>query len=247
MTGKPAILSTMSGILYVVGTPIGNLEDVTLRALRILKECDAVLCEDTRVTNKLLSHYEIKKPLVSYHAHSGVAKYDKVFALLEEEKTLALVSDAGTPTVSDPGALLVDAVRERYGSEVHIESIPGPSAVTTALSVAGVHADSFLFLGFPPHKKGRQTFFDIVTMSEYTTVFFESPHRIMKALEALAGRLEEGRRVVVCRELTKHFEEVVRGSTSEVLAHFTEHADRVRGEFVVIVANQRSVQQVEIE
>lgn len=226
----------MEAKLYIVATPIGNLEDITLRALCILKECDSILCEDTRVTKKLLTHFEIHKPLVSYHAHSGEAKYDKVFELLEEGKTLALVSDAGTPTISDPGARLVAQVRERFSDTVSIEAIPGASALTCALSVAGVQADSFMFLGFPPHKKGRKTFFDTLAEKDCTTVFYESPHRILKALESLTERLPETKKVTIVRELTKIHEEVVQGSAPSVLAHFTEHPDTVRGEFVVIVS-----------
>jgi len=225
----------MQAKLYIVATPIGNLEDITLRALRILGECDTILCEDTRVTKKLLNHFDIQKPLVSYHAHSGFAKFDKVFELLGEGKTLALVSDAGTPTISDPGAILVAQVRERFSNEVKIEVVPGASAVTGALSVAGVHADSFLFLGFPPHKKGRKTFFDTLATEQYTTVFYESPHRILKALQALVERLPDTKKVVVVRELTKIHEEVVTGTASYVLTHFQEHPGTVRGEFVVIV------------
>ncbi len=223
--------------LYMVATPIGNLEDITLRALRVLKECDAVLCEDTRMTSKLLSHYEIKKPLVSYHMHSGVAKYDKVFALLEEDKTLCLVSDAGTPTISDPGARLVREVRERFGSTVPIEAIPGASAVAAALSVAGVEGDAFTFLGFPPHKKGRETFFNMIPIFTHTVVFYESPHRILKALTALEKVLSEANTVTIVREITKIHEEVVQGTSSEVRAHFIAHPDTVRGEFVVLVSN----------
>ena len=225
----------MQAHLFVVATPIGNLEDITLRALRVLKECDMVLCEDTRVTRKLLTHFDIQKPLMSYHAHSGFTKFDKVFELLKEGKTLALVSDAGTPTISDPGAVLVAQVREQFGDEVKIEVVPGASAVTGALSIAGVHADSFLFLGFPPHKKGRKTFFDTLATEKYTAVFYESPHRIMKALESLAERLRDTKKVTVVRELTKIHEEVVTGTASYVLTHFQEHSDTVRGEFVVIV------------
>lgn len=226
----------MQATLYIVATPIGNLEDITLRALRILKEVDVVLCEDTRVTRKLLNHFDIQKPLVSYHAHSGFAKFDKVLELLREGKTLALVSDAGTPTISDPGATLVALAREQFTDTVRIEAVPGVSAVTGALSIAGVHADSFLFLGFPPHKKGRKTFFDTLATEEYTTVFYESPHRIVKALSALTERLPETKTVTVVRELTKIHEEVVSGTAGQVLIHFQEHPDTVRGEFVVIVS-----------
>jgi 16S rRNA (cytidine1402-2'-O)-methyltransferase len=228
----------MNGRLSVLATPIGNLGDITERALSTLRACDAVLCEDTRVSSKLLHHYDIAKPLVSYHAHSGVAKYDKVIALLEEGKHLALVSDAGTPTISDPGALLVREVREHFGDAVVIEAIPGPSAVATALSLSGIPGDAYLFMGFPPHKKGRKTFFDTLASSSYTVVFYESPHRIMKALEALAERIDASRTIAVCREMTKLHEEVVTGTAEEVLSRFRERPDTVRGEFVVIVAPQ---------
>lgn len=229
--------------LSIVATPIGNLEDITLRALRTLKECDTVLCEDTRVTGKLLARYEIKKPLISYHAHSGVVKYDKVLDLLEEGKHLALVSDAGTPVISDPGMHLVAKVREKFSDEVVIEAIPGPSALAAALSIAGVSVESFIFLGFPPHKKGRKTFFDALATLGHTVVFYESPHRILKALETLALPLHEGRRVVLCRELTKLHEEVVRGTAEELTRYFAAHSDHVRGEFVVIVEKRHESSQ----
>jgi 16S rRNA (cytidine1402-2'-O)-methyltransferase len=175
---------------------------------------------------------------VSYHAHSGVAKYDKVFTLLEEGKHLALVSDAGTPTISDPGSFLVAEVRARFGDSVTIEAIPGPSAVAAALSIAGMSGDAYTFLGFPPHKKGRKTFFDELATSPYTVVFYESPHRILKALEALTERLE-GRTIAVCREITKLHEEVVTGIPADILAHFNNHPDTVRGEFVIVVEAPR--------
>ncbi len=224
----------MQGTLSVVATPLGNLEDITLRALRVLGACDVVVCEDTRVTAKLLAHYDIKKPLVSYHAHSGEATYEKVLELLGAGKWLALVSDAGTPTISDPGAHLVAAVRAQF-DEVRIEAIPGPAAVTAALSVAGVPADAFHFLGFPPHKKGRQTFFtDLGSVAE-TTVFYESPHRLLKALALLAEHLPSAAQVIVVRELTKIHEQVVSGSAVAVHEHFLAHPDTVRGECVIIV------------
>ena len=233
------MLTSMSAKLSIVATPIGNLEDVSARALRTLKECDAVLCEDTRVTGKLLSHYDIKKPLVSYHAHSGRAKYEKILERIEGGEHLALVSDAGTPSISDPGALLVDTIRKQYGESVVIETIPGPSAVTAALALSGFSSDSFLFLGFPPHKKGRKTFFEAIATSPYTTVFYESPHRIMKALESLAEVLTPERRVAVCRELSKLYEESVIGTAPQVLARFTERPDTVRGEFVVVIESPK--------
>lgn len=222
--------------LYIVGTPIGNLEDVTLRALRILKEVDLILCEDTRVTSRLLSKYEIDTPKMSYHAQSKLSKSDKILELLEEGKNLALVSDAGTPCISDPGVLLVAQVRERFGDEVTIVPIPGPSALITALSAAGISVAEFTFLGFLPHKKGRETLFKEIAASSRVMVFYESTHRIEKALESLEKFCGSERKVIVARELTKVFEEFVRGTTTEIREHFSSHPDRVRGEFVVIVA-----------
>lgn len=231
--------------LYIVGTPIGNLEDITLRALRVLKEVDLVLCEDTRVTKRLLSKYEIGTPTMSYHAQSKLAKVDKILALLDEGKNLALVSDAGTPCISDPGVLLVSQILasnvKGQLSNVSIVPIPGPSALVTALSAAGISVAEFTFLGFLPHKKGRETLFKEIAASSRVMAFYESPHRIEKSLESLekfclpaqAGGAE--RHVIVARELTKIYEEFVRGTVSEVRAHFTENPDRVRGEFVVIV------------
>lgn len=221
--------------LFVVGTPIGNLEDITLRALRVLKEVDLVLCEDTRVTKRLLSKYEIETPTMSYHAQSKLAKVDKILALLEEGKNLALVSDAGTPCISDPGSLLLSQVREKFCDAVTIVPIPGPSALVTALSAAGISVAEFTFLGFLPHKKGRETLFKEIAESKRVMAFYESPHRIEKALESLEKFCGAGREVIVARELTKIYEEFVRGTTNEIREHFTKNPDRIRGEFVVIV------------
>ncbi|MDD5071768.1 MAG: 16S rRNA (cytidine(1402)-2'-O)-methyltransferase [Patescibacteria group bacterium] len=172
-------------MLYIVGTPIGNLEDISLRALRILGEVDFVLCEDTRVTKKLLEHYKIKTPTISYHQHSDLSKTDYILDLLGQGKDLALVADAGTPGISDPGGKLVQAVSEKFGEDMKIESIPGPSAITAALSISGIPTDKFIFMGFPPHKKGRQTFLKKIIESNYPVVVYESKHRIIKFLEEL--------------------------------------------------------------
>lgn len=240
--------------LHVIGTPIGNLEDITLRALRVLKEVDVVLCEDTRVTRTLFSKYGINTPTLSYHAQSALSKTDTILDMLAEGKHLALVSDAGTPGISDPGSMLVSRVRERFASEIasgemKIEAIPGPSALTAALSIAGVPCADFLFLGFLPHKKGRETLFKEIAASvaaSRTVVFYESPHRIMKALESLTktfspdtvsgDMLAVPSRVTICRELTKIYEEVVSGTAEEVLNFFKNNEEKVRGEFVVIVS-----------
>jgi 16S rRNA (cytidine1402-2'-O)-methyltransferase len=225
----------MHGTLNVVATPIGNLEDITLRALRVLREVDMVLCEDTRVTRKLLTQYEIDTPALSYHEHSGSAKYEKVLALLGEGRSLALVTDAGTPGVSDPGARLVEYVRAQL-PETNIVAVPGASALTASLSIAGVPLDSFAFFGFPPHKKGRKTFFEHMAKSEVLAIFYESPHRFLKALDAIGEFAGLDRQVVVCRELTKFHEEVVHGDVAYVKSWFVTHPDTVRGEFVVLVS-----------
>jgi 16S rRNA (cytidine1402-2'-O)-methyltransferase len=225
--------------LFIVGTPIGNLEDITLRALRVLKEVDLVLCEDTRVTRRLLVKYDITTPTMSYHAQSKLAKVDKILSLLEDGKNLALVSDAGTPCISDPGVLLVSQILESKVkgqlSNVDIVPIPGPSALITALSVAGVSVAEFTFLGFLPHKKGRETLFKEIAESTRVMAFYESPHRIEKALESLEKFCGIERKIIVARELTKIYEEFASGTVGEVREHFTKNLDRLRGEFVVIV------------
>ena len=232
--------------LSIVGTPIGNLGDITLRALETLKAADVILCEDTRLTKKLLDNYSIKKPLLSFHTHSKLSRTLQIIELLKEGKNLALVTDAGTPGISDPGSQLVKIIRQELAKnisqgEIKIEAIPGPSALVAALSIAGIPASDFTFLGFLPHKKGRETLFKEIAASERPMVFYESPHRIMKTLESLVkhlgGDANEGRATVtVCRELTKIYEEVVQGSAKEVLNYFANNEDKVRGEFVVIVA-----------
>lgn len=224
------------GTLSVVATPIGNLADITLRALEILKQADAIACEDTRVTAKLLARYEIQKPLLVFHAQSGRLATTRILSQLGEGKHVALVTDAGTPGISDPGTALVAEVRERLGDDVRIQAIPGPAAVTAALSIAGVPTDQFTFLGFLPHKKGRQTLVKEVAAMERTAVFYESPHRLQKALSELAAVLEEDRKVTVLRELTKMFESVVAGTATELIEYFESHAGEVRGEIVIIVS-----------
>lgn len=221
------------GMLSIVATPIGNLEDITLRALRTLKECDVIYAEDTRVISKLLARYEIKKPLQRLDATTEVKKADEIITRLEAGEHVALVSDAGTPGISDPGSRLVSCIRANSGI-AKIEAIPGPSALTAALSIAGMDTSEFTFLGFLPHKKGRQTALKKVMASDFPIVLYESPHRILKLLKELAA-LMPVRRLCVCRELTKIHEEVITGTPVEVLAHFTSHPDTVRGEFVVII------------
>jgi 16S rRNA (cytidine1402-2'-O)-methyltransferase len=221
-------------VLYVVATPIGNLEDITLRAIRILGEVDYVLCEDTRMTRKLLSHYEIKTPTISYHANSKITKLEKIIELLEEGKNLALVSDAGTPAISDPGVQLVEEIYKKL-PDVKVLAVPGASALTSAISVAGVPSARFEFLGFLPHKKGRETLFSEIAATNKTIVFYESPHRIIKTLESLAKHCPE-KNITIAREITKIYETLTRGKPAEILQHYDENPEEVRGEFVVIVS-----------
>jgi 16S rRNA (cytidine1402-2'-O)-methyltransferase len=227
----------MAAKLSMVATPIGNLEDITLRALRILEEADVIACEDTRVTKKLLSHFDIHTPCVSFHANSGAKGFEKIVSLLKDGKQVALVSDAGTPGLSDPGLELVSIIREKLPEAV-IEAIPGPSALAAAVSIAGLRAPSFVFYGFLPQKKGRETIFKEIAASERACIFYESPHRIEKALDMLVKLLPAQRRVGIFRELTKLFEESVIGSAAEVSQYFKDNAGKVRGEFVVIVEAQ---------
>lgn len=226
------------GTLSVVGTPIGNLGDITLRALDTLSRADVIACEDTRVTSKLLAKYNIQKPLLIFHARSGKVATERIVSLLAEGKHVALVTDAGTPSISDPGGMLVAQVRERLRDEVRVEAIPGPSALTAALSIAGVPCDEFVFLGFLPHKKGRETLFKAIAQEARTTVFYESPHRIQKALTSLSKVLTK-KQVTVVREITKIHESVISGTPAEVEAYFTEHPDELRGECVVVVSRAK--------
>jgi 16S rRNA (cytidine1402-2'-O)-methyltransferase len=220
------------GTLSIVATPIGNLEDITLRALRVLKECDVIYAEDTRVISKLLARYEIQKPLQRLDAATEGKKAGEIIDRLESGEHVVYVSDAGTPGISDPGARLVEQVRDVAGT-IRIEAIPGPSALTTLLSIAGLETTGFTFLGFLPHKKGRQTALKNITESELPTVVYESPHRVLKLFAE--ARLAGIKNVIVGRELTKLHEEVVAGSLSDAEEHYTAHPDRVRGEFVVIL------------
>lgn len=239
------------GTLSIVGTPIGNLEDITLRALRILKEADFILCEDTRVTKKLLAHYEIDRPLISYHQHSEEKKVSEILELLRQGKNLAFVTDAGTPGISDPGNELVSRVFEARLQTVRIVPIPGASALGAIASVAGFPMDKFVFLGFPPAKKSRKKFFEQVAQAEYPVIFYESPYRILKSLSELQSILDtkyqipfdsaQGRqttRIVVGRELTKKFETIYRGTIEQVLEQLKD--GETRGEFVIVVGKTRS-------
>lgn len=219
------------GKLSVVATPIGNLEDITFRAVRILREADYILCEDTRVTGKLLKHYDIKTQLKRYDAHASEQMHYRTLVDLQEGKQIAIVSDAGTPGVSDPGVLIVSQAR---AAGIAIEAVPGPSSVTAAFSIAGISGNQFSFLGYAPQKKGRQTFFEQMATLEHPVIFFESTHRIMKALESL-NKVVPDATLYIGRELTKLHEEMVVGSPSEIEALFTSEPVRQKGEFVIIV------------
>jgi 16S rRNA (cytidine1402-2'-O)-methyltransferase len=221
-----------AGTLSVVATPIGNLEDMTHRAVRVLGEADYVLCEDTRVTGKLLKHYGVITTLKRYDAHASDAVHERVLADLAAGKRVALVSDAGTPGVSDPGVRLV---REARATGARLETIPGPSALTAAVSIAGLSGNQFTFLGFVPQKKGRETFFKRLAGYEHPVVFFESTHRIMKTLDALTDALSPDWTVSVARELTKLHEELVSGSPAEIREYFMTNTEHQKGEFVLIV------------
>ena len=222
--------------LYIVATPIGNLEDITFRALETLKSVDIILCEDTRVTSKLLERYSVSVPTISYHSQSKIKKIDDIINFLRDGKNLALVSDAGTPAISDPGSFLISKIKEALGDTVRIIPIPGPSALTSVLSASGFNASDFIFLGFLPHKKGRQTLFGEIKESKRTVVFYESPHRFIKSLESLVSVLEPKRLVAIGRELTKIYEEIKVGTAEELLNFYNANTDKIRGEFVVLVS-----------
>ncbi|MGK2848618.1 MAG: 16S rRNA (cytidine(1402)-2'-O)-methyltransferase [Minisyncoccota bacterium] len=220
-----------SGTLFMVATPIGNLEDITLRALVTLKSVDVLLCEDTRVTSKLLTRYDIRKPLISCHEHTDIRKLNDLIVRLRQGESFAFVSDAGTPGLSDPGNRLVALA---LAESIAVVPIPGVSALSTLISVAGISLQEFIFRGFPPHKKGRQTFFREIGASAMPVIYYESPHRVIKNL-TLLRTINPHSSVIIGRELTKIFEEVFRGTITEALKHYADHQTTIKGEFVVIV------------
>ena len=219
--------------LYIVATPIGNLSDISFRAIEVLKSVDFVFCEDTRVTKNLLNHYNINTKLESYHKFSDKSKENRIIELLKKGKSIAYVSDAGTPGISDPGEELVKVVSESFDENI-IESIPGASSLITVLAISGFNCDKFNFLGFLPHKKGKETLLKEIINSDVTNIFFESTHRIIKSLEKLQSLgFQENRNVVVARELTKKFETIYRGTLEKILGDLKRGVSR--GEFVVII------------
>jgi len=226
-------------MLYIIATPIGNLEDITLRAISVLRSADFILAEDTRVAKVLLDKYNIQKPMISYHQHSKIQKIEQIIDMLKEGKTLALVSDAGTPGINDPGSYLVMKALEAI-PDLKVVPIPGPNAAMSALSVSGFPSDKFVFLGFPPHKKGRQTFFKKIGEMEETVVFYESKHRIAKALQELKEISQIGDRpMLVAREITKQFETIYRGTVDQIMLKLNSHKNNLLGEFVVVIGPKR--------
>ena len=223
-----------NGKLYLVPTPIGNLKDITLRALDTLKEADFIAAEDTRQTLKLLNHFEIKKPLISYHKFNEQSKSDKIIDLLIEGKNVALVSDAGTPGISDPGSIIVQRCIEQM---IDFEVLPGATAITTALVYSGLDTTKFLFRGFLPREnKERKVITDELLQSQETLIFYESPHRLIDTLEFLLDTFGD-RRIAVCRELTKLYEEIYRDTLKQALLYFTQN--KPRGEFVLVLEGKK--------
>lgn len=218
--------------LYVVPTPIGNLEDITLRALRILKEVDFILAEDTRTTGKLLKHYDISKQLVSHHIHNEHHSLDRIIDQIRSSAYgAAIVSDAGTPSISDPGFLLI---RKCIENDIEVIALPGPSAIIPAIVGSGFPCDSFVFEGFLPHKKGRQTKWKMINEEARSVVLYESPHRLIKALKEMTEFLDEERQICVAREISKIYETYHRGTPKELLAHFEKNDPK--GEIVIVIS-----------
>ena len=219
--------------LFVIPTPVGNLEDITLRALRLLREVNLILAEDTRTTSVLLHHYDIHTPMLSHHKFNEHQTVDAIVERLQKGESVALVSDAGTPAISDPGFLLVRAC---VAADIEVECLPGATAFVPALVDSGLPCDRFCFEGFLPQKKGRQTKLTELAAETRTMIFYESPFRVLKTLEQLAECLGNDRKASVSREIKKKFEETVRGTLAELVQHFKEHPPK--GEFVIVVAGQ---------
>lgn len=224
----------MSGILYIVPTPVGNLEDMTFRAIRILKEVDLILAEDTRTSGKLLKHFEIQNHLMSHHKFNEHGTSAGIVERLKGGQNIALISDAGTPGISDPGFFLA---REAAAAGIKVECLPGATAVIPALVSSGLPCDRFAFEGFLPQKKGRQTKLQSLVDEKRTMAFYESPYRVLKTLQQFAEVFGEDRQAATCREISKIHEECLRGTLAELIAHFKETAPK--GEFVIIVAGKQ--------
>lgn len=221
------------GILYIVPTPVGNLEDMTLRAIRVLKEADLVLAEDTRTSGVLLKHFQIQQHLISHHKFNEHGTSANVVERLKTGQTVALISDAGTPGISDPGFFLV---REAVRAGIEVQTLPGATAFVPALVSSGLPCDRFCFEGFLPQKKGRQSKIESLRDEERTMIFYESPYRVIKTLQQFSDVFGPDRQVSVCREISKVHEESIRGTLAEAIAHFTDHEPR--GEFVIVLAGK---------
>ncbi len=221
------------GKIFVLATPIGNLKDITLRGLEVLKEADFILAEDTRVVSKLLGHYDIKKPVISFFEHSPKSKTEEIIKLLKDGRNLVLLSDAGTPNLSDPGYSLINAVLEKFDQDVQIIPIPGPSSLTALISISHFPLNEFVFMGFPPAKKGREKFFGQVANESRPVILFESTHRLLKTLEALA-KGNPSREMILAKELTKVFERTWRGRVENVYNELSRlPKENLKGEFVM--------------
>lgn len=224
-------------MLYIVPTPIGNLEDMTFRAVKILSEVDYILAEDTRTSKPLLKHFGINTPLRSHHAHNEHQAVAQVISDINSGKKIALISDAGTPGISDPGFLIVRACVDEG---IEVTTLPGASALIPALVSSGLPCDRFFFEGFLPHKKGRQTRLKYISEIEHTVVLYESPYRLVKCLEQIIEFCGPDRKVVVCREISKMFEDKIRGTATEVLTYFNENPSKIKGEIVIVVSGKES-------
>lgn len=224
----------MTGKLFIVPTPIGNMEDITLRALRVLKEADGILAEDTRHSAVLLEHFQIRKPMQSYHAFNEHSITEKITERIRQGAKLALVSDAGTPGISDPGFLIIRRCIEK---NIPVECLPGPTAFLPALIMSGFPTDRFVFEGFLPHKKGRQTRLKQLAAEDRTVVLYESPHRIEKTLKQMLGYFDPQRQVCICRELTKKFEHIIRGTLQDIVTDLSSYP--LLGEMVLVIAGKK--------
>lgn len=221
--------SVKKGALYIVSTPIGNLEDITIRAVKVLSEVDLIAAEDTRKTKILLSHYNINKPLISYFSYNEKKRIPMLIANLKSGRSIALVSEAGTPGISDPSLQLI---RDVLTENIPVTSVPGPTAFLPALVASGLPCDKFVFAGFLPQKKGRRTSLERLSRKHHTIILYESPHRLLKTLNEI-NNIFGNRKVCIAREMTKKFEEFIRGNVKDVIEHFSKH--RIKGEFVIII------------
>ena len=226
----------MKSSIYMVATPIGNIKDITYRAVEILKKVDLIFCEDTRLSKKLFTQYDISTNYDSYNSNSPEHKKDKIFSLIKEGKSIAFITDAGTPLISDPGSKIISEIYETFEKEdFEILTVPGASSLTAAVSICPFFGQEFSFFGFLPTKKGRNTIFNKIAENEEKSVFFESPHRVLKTLDSLKEILDKDRKIFIAREMTKIYEESILGTAEELIKFFEENKEKVKGEFVILV------------